>query len=603
MSTDTCQYNCSKHPYTIPSNPDISGIGVSLGYVITAGIAVLIVILHYVTVYDPTEDVFHDPGNPSQVQREEHKPNAIDKNILRWLPMRKFKLSHRLFSRQDRMQIGMAKALLIMSDLQLFTGLAMIISGFSQLHCGISTWHWKRLVYIAWFASITHFACLTSLRRYLHHHKVGRLWRSCAMSTLVILITIALVPTGYNVVENPGYHTDCGELRPQDGDYMICYFNDALRWRNTYRLDYPIDDEDCGNSEIIGIERWGMVASIMLLAGGMLMRLLKLYPKTSKSLTYGRRKISIRCVNLLDKVYIWSNVNTPWSRLRQTLCYRPLLTVFLSSRLLLDFWSSMAFEVYWLIAGFAWGNAKLFFNMDFSNLIDVQKVDAQNCGSFRGIVYGQVVTSRPKLTWLSVTEPSIHGATHNSIQLQPPFILQITRQPTDYQSAVSNTSRIEASGSYPATFNPRIDFYSQSRFMPTTIIFLSMNMLSITVFSILSLWVTGTLLPLIITHPGAWAWSPIPFGFSITIYVLYGLVYEDLYASLMAKDRKVGLIVLWASYVVVNLVLVIIFTVLPGLVFVHGFDILNDAAVPAYAGSVGLYVLVALVDALVQRFI
>ena len=89
-----------------------------------------------------------------------------------------------------------------MSDLQLFTGLAIIISGFSQLRidCGISVWHWKRLFYVAWFARLTHFAYLTFLRGYLHHHKVGRLWRSFMMSILIILIGIALIFTGYKVV-------------------------------------------------------------------------------------------------------------------------------------------------------------------------------------------------------------------------------------------------------------------------------------------------------------------------------------------------------------------------------------------------------------------
>ncbi|ORY17315.1 hypothetical protein BCR34DRAFT_597106 [Clohesyomyces aquaticus] len=598
-SNNDCQYNCSKHPYNVPPNPDISGIGVSLGYTITAGIAVLIVILHYVTVYDPTDDVFYDPDDPSNIRREEHKPNPIDVQILRWIPRRKFIVSYGLFSKHGRMQIGLARALLIMSDLQLFTGFAIIISGFSQLHCGISSWHWNRLVYVAWFASITHFACLTSLRGYLHHHKLGRLWRSFVMSILIILITIALVPTGY-LVEDPD-NTDCGELRPQDGDYMICYFNDALRWRNPYRLDSPAKEKECDNSGTIGIQRWGMVASIMLLAGGMLIRLLKLYPTTSKGLTYGRWQLSIRCVNLLDKVFVWSNAETPWSRLRQTLCYRPLLTIFLSLRLLLDFWLSMAFEVYWLIAGFGWGNGKLFFGRDMSYLVDVQK------GEFHNWSFGQIMPllllAAPIVAVLEAIEPKGRDAGGNShaAQSQPPPTPTVSRRPTDYQSAV-NTCTIAASSSYPATFNPRLDFYNQFRFMRIATIFLCLNMLSITVFVVLSLWVTGTLLPLIMTHPGAWAWSPIPFGFSIIIYVLYGLVFEDLYASLKFKDKKIGLIVLWAAYVWLNFVFGVIFTVLPGLVFVHGIDMLNDAVAPTYSVSVGLYFLFALVDALVEHF-
>lgn len=160
------------------------------------------------------------------------------------------------------------------------------------------------------------------------------------MSILIILIIIRLVPTGYYVLE-----IDCS-FRPDDGDYMICYFNDASRCRDPYRLIPPSHDQHCNSSSAINLERWVMVASIMLVAVGMLIRLLKMYPKTSKGLAYGRRQLSIRFVNLLDKVYLWSNGDMPWSRLRQSLCYRLLLTIFLSLRLLLDFWSSMTFEVF-----------------------------------------------------------------------------------------------------------------------------------------------------------------------------------------------------------------------------------------------------------------
>lgn len=56
--------------------------------------------------------------------------------------------------------------MLTMSDFQLITGLAILISGFTQLQTGISAYHWQRLVQLAWFSSVTHLCCLTALRDY-----------------------------------------------------------------------------------------------------------------------------------------------------------------------------------------------------------------------------------------------------------------------------------------------------------------------------------------------------------------------------------------------------------------------------------------------------
>lgn len=54
-----------------------------------------------------------------------------------------------------------------MSDLQILTGISILISGYAQLECGLSCYHWQVLVYLAWFSSLTHLSCLTLLRNYL----------------------------------------------------------------------------------------------------------------------------------------------------------------------------------------------------------------------------------------------------------------------------------------------------------------------------------------------------------------------------------------------------------------------------------------------------
>ncbi|WDK16565.1 hypothetical protein CGRA01v4_07848 [Colletotrichum graminicola] len=53
------------------------------------------------------------------------------------------------------------------------------------------------VVYIAWFSSVTHLSALTFLRAYLAKHFDGRLWRLALLSVLLILLFVAVVPTGH----------------------------------------------------------------------------------------------------------------------------------------------------------------------------------------------------------------------------------------------------------------------------------------------------------------------------------------------------------------------------------------------------------------------
>ncbi|KAI4707218.1 hypothetical protein J4E89_008157 [Alternaria sp. Ai002NY15] len=52
-----------------------------------------------------------------------------------------------------RFQYAIEKSVLILSDLNLVTGTAILIAGYSQLRCGISAYHWQMMVFISWFAS------------------------------------------------------------------------------------------------------------------------------------------------------------------------------------------------------------------------------------------------------------------------------------------------------------------------------------------------------------------------------------------------------------------------------------------------------------------
>ena len=87
-------------------------------------------------------------------------------------------------------------AILMYSDQQIVTGIALLTSGYAQLPCGLSAYHWQMVVYLAWFSSLTHLTTLTLLRRYFRNSPGPRLWRIFLMLVMVTMLGVALLPTG-----------------------------------------------------------------------------------------------------------------------------------------------------------------------------------------------------------------------------------------------------------------------------------------------------------------------------------------------------------------------------------------------------------------------
>ena len=217
-----------------------------------------------------------------------------------------------------------------MSDLQILTGISILISGYIQLPCGLSCYHWQLLIYLAWFSSLTHLACLTFLRNYLYIHQGERVWRLVLMGILVVMLLVAMVPTGnYNWGSwSDGYNPDSPDetIPPQPTDYAICYFTRSQ------------------DADVITFA--SMVISVLLIAIGFLSRVVRLHKRLSVDLVGNvRRSISESLRKKLQTVYSWCDVENSPNSLKRLLVYRPLLAVFLSLRVVLDAWSSMFLEV------------------------------------------------------------------------------------------------------------------------------------------------------------------------------------------------------------------------------------------------------------------
>lgn len=220
--------------------------------------------------------------------------------------------------------------MLIMSDLQLLTGLAIMISGFTQLRCGLSTYHWLRVIHLAWFSSVTHLCCLTFLRDYLRKNKMMQLWRISGMVAQSLMLIYAFTTTSRYEWAWPKND----DFVPQEPiqvtpyDEAICFIRPSLpkHWADSNSFQR-------------------MIISMAFMGFAMANRVLRLYHPSHAIFIKTRRWCSNKARSLLWSAY--GNIIFPSivASMAAIIVYRPLLALFLMTRLLLDMVSSKAFEV------------------------------------------------------------------------------------------------------------------------------------------------------------------------------------------------------------------------------------------------------------------
>ncbi|KAL4860315.1 hypothetical protein BDV12DRAFT_181777 [Aspergillus spectabilis] len=333
-----CSYNCDNPPTTIKFDSDITGPGVIIGYTATAGIAVALISVHYFIAFQPVLDPFRHGDNSPSPQAPPFSPNPVDMMILRFLrrPFRTtLTVKKNSQSRWVRLDARLTKCILTMSDLQLATGLAILISGYTQLRCGISAYHWVFISRLAWFSSLTHLSCLTFLRNYLHNHSAERHWRLFFMLALVVMLATAMGP-----MYNSQIYGRYSHWQPQPSaltQYAIC--------------SYP--------AKHISTDTKGFFTTVVLLSLivlGFVFRVIKLHKPFSTFINKGlRRPISQHTRRLLWVLMRRKSLSRGLCSLAGDILYYPLLAWFLSIRLVMDHFSSMFFEVYWLDISFAVG--------------------------------------------------------------------------------------------------------------------------------------------------------------------------------------------------------------------------------------------------------
>ena len=208
-----------------------------------------------------------------------------------------------------------------MSDLQIITGIAILVSGYATITCGLSAYHWQVLVYLAWFSAITHMSALTFLRNYLYNHQGERLWRLISMAFFQVMLIVAMVPTA-----NFNWLYDSGDnVIANASDYAVCFF----QIRDPTRTSFT-----------------SMMMSIIILLFNFGTRGIKLHKTLSDWVLRDiRKKLSVSYRRGLKRIHNNSAVEGHPLCWKRTILYRPLLAAFLVGRLVLDLYSSMFFEV------------------------------------------------------------------------------------------------------------------------------------------------------------------------------------------------------------------------------------------------------------------
>lgn len=217
-------------------------------------------------------------------------------------------------------------------DVQIATGTGILISAYASLSGeeGISVYHWLIVVYLAWFAHLTHLTGLTLLREHLNDYPSERNWRLIFIVLLFVLLFAAQIPTVYfGVAAYPSY--------------TRCFF-DVSTVVKRMELHDP-------HSRIYEFISAPAVVSMSLLLLSFLARILKGARCTSRNLARLRRWVSKVAQGAIHRLaglfsstpFFQKNVRA--QQLWEALVVRPLVAVFLTARLYVDLCTSMLSEV------------------------------------------------------------------------------------------------------------------------------------------------------------------------------------------------------------------------------------------------------------------
>ena len=207
------------------------------------------------------------------------------------------------------------------------------------MKCGISAYHWQTIVYLTWFTTLTNFACLTFLRGYLHRHPIQRLLRLFAMTVIVFMLMIAIVPTGNYAwmrhIDPYGDYTAKTLAERGINDFARCH----VFWEQ-------ISSSDRSHREAMRYVRLNTAFALTVLLVASLSRGVLLNRCLSRGLLSRLHRVTSSSMRtLLLKLWTRWDVQRNPDSFKCRLLYHPMLACFFTSRVLLDLAVSVFLEV------------------------------------------------------------------------------------------------------------------------------------------------------------------------------------------------------------------------------------------------------------------
>ncbi|KAH8679301.1 hypothetical protein BGZ61DRAFT_481353 [Ilyonectria robusta] len=416
-------------------HPDLTGQKVLAGFLGTAWLVVVLVALHYLVAFDPEEDPFlprHKDFN--------WKANPID--VLAKASISKM---HKIFSRlkvvrfitgpvrsQDvgivetpnqppRWIHAFEKSILSMCDIQILTGLGILISGYADLCNGISSYHFQLIGQLAWFSNVTHIASLTVLRRYLHRRRVEKWTRLVLMFILSTMLIAAMGPTLFF-----NWVNDEEGSASLPGSFARCFYNTSrsIKWL------------EADNS------KFGLPGTTAFQSGIMSMLLL--------ILSLGSRTIKLQ-YSLSHRVKSWRTaLSNGWRRLLEIALGRfkgnaPNAPANLMLKFMVYFNIAIlvTIRVYWLLVSVIWGTLKLSMTKSSVHINEDSWTFGQILPAF--LLIGPVIA-----TVMVFHDPKLASGSDSEIA------------PTDSNSSRDSCSNLTSSHDPNFSFRPDSDLEAQT---------------------------------------------------------------------------------------------------------------------------------------------
>ncbi|RLL93972.1 hypothetical protein CFD26_100797 [Aspergillus turcosus] len=207
-----------------------------------------------------------------------------------------------------------------------------------------------------------------------------------------------------------------------------------------------------------------MILLLLSINFGFLFRVVKLIEPLS-NLLVGRPRafLSNHVQKLLWKLYYWSEAPIQRWRMMRKGCYFAALALFLTVRVILDHWSSMFFEVYWLVFSFLYGLCSLLANLNafgWDSIPGLDSMDSDNSGWSFGQVMAVVLLAAPLKTIVEYLYPAERESAPGCDNLTTPRndSLQAGAEP---QASIYDADEI-AQPEHSSAFKPDYDYYRGS---------------------------------------------------------------------------------------------------------------------------------------------